>query len=336
MLKRRRPPTIAAALFGALAIAVAALAQPLTHLADPANAPVSRWDSESASLDAELRARLVAPDPSNAPANFVAAAFETTDRAAKVRYLVAARVASPQEKLYLAALGLACAVPVHPQPEGCASVDRLADWARRDDSNGLPTLLLADRARQRGEREAMVAYLEQAAATRTFDDYGDRAGVVLWDYVFAAPVAAAPEVKARWVTGRTYAAMAGSDWTFALRNTCIAAIARTDAWSAACARVGEAMGARAATLYARRLGDAALERNGSAEQKRAAAERLAATNALVARCSAARLAIEQDLDSTDPLVRKKAVDAGHRWIDALAQVGETGTCERLRDALPPG
>ena len=319
MLKRRRPPTIAAALFGALAIAVAALAQPLTHLADPANAPVSRWDSESASLDAELRARLVAPDPSNAPANFVAA-----------------RVASPQEKLYLAALGLACAVPVHPQPEGCASVDRLADWARRDDSNGLPTLLLADRARQRGEREAMVAYLEQAAATRTFDDYGDRAGVVLWDYVFAAPVAAAPEVKARWVTGRTYAAMAGSDWTFALRNTCIAAIARTDAWSAACARVGEAMGARAATLYARRLGDAALERNGSAEQKRAAAERLAATNALVARCSAARLAIEQDLDSTDPLVRKKAVDAGHRWIDALAQVGETGTCERLRDALPPG
>jgi len=83
MLKRRRPPTIAAALFGALAIAVAALAQPLTHLADPANAPVSRWDSESASLDAELRARLVAPDPSNAPANFVAAAFETTDRAAR-------------------------------------------------------------------------------------------------------------------------------------------------------------------------------------------------------------------------------------------------------------
>ena len=335
MLKHLRLKIIPAAWMAALGVAAPLTgAQTLTHLADPANARASPRDSASASLDQALRSRLASPDPANPSANYVAAALETTDRAARVRYLAAARIASPQEKLYLASLGLACVAPVHGQPVECEAMDRLADWARRDQGNGLPALLLADRARQRGEREAMVAYLELAAGAPRFDDYSARAGLVLWDYVFASPIAADPEVKARWVTARGVVA-ASTNWSDALNNTCVTASARTDAWRSACAQLGEALLSFAGTLYGRRLGDSALERNtADAAVQRQAAQRRAAVDALVARCGAARLEVEQNLDSPDPRAREAAIGDEHQWLEAWSRFGEVGTCERVRDGLP--
>ena len=314
----------------------AACAQPLAHLADPAVAAPSRLEGESVRFDADVRAGLIAPSPTDARANYVAATLETTDLPAKVRHLAAARVAGPQEKLYLASLGLACLAPTRPALPECEAMDRLADWARRDEGNGLPALLLAEQARKHGEREKMVAFIEQGGRAASFDDYDGRAGLALWEYAFASPIAAEPAVRARWATGRSAAVALAADWPYALRNTCLALGDRPDGMREACRALGNAMWLRGSTLNLRLLGSAVIERNVvDPSAKEDAASRRASVNALAEQCDAARLRIDQGLESADTGERAAAADAERRWVEALAQFGQSGTCERVRDGLPP-
>ena len=102
--------------------------------------------------------------------------------------IAVARVAAPDNRLYLATLATACMQPVQPRLPECEAVDRLADWATRDRDNGWPSLLLADRARQHGNAEAMLAYLQQAAAQPRFVEYWEAGSLEIWEAVRAMPL----------------------------------------------------------------------------------------------------------------------------------------------------
>ncbi len=97
---------------------------------------------------------LTANDPRS---NWIAGQLDRGDIEAQVRHFAAARVAAPDNRLYLASLATACLEPVQPRLPECDGVDRLADWATRDMDNGWPTLLLAERARKHKNPEAMLA-----------------------------------------------------------------------------------------------------------------------------------------------------------------------------------
>ena len=194
---RPRPvrATVACAMVAALAaVAAVAAAQSGSRLADTAPPAASRWQAEVAQLDDALRSRLLV---ATAPrANWLAAKLDHGDPENQVRRFASARVAAPDNRLYLAALATACMVPMQPLPAECDAVDRLADWATRDVDNGVPMLLLANRARQRNNATAMVAYLEEAARRPRFDDYWNMGALVIWEEVRALPGPADPAARA--------------------------------------------------------------------------------------------------------------------------------------------
>jgi len=149
----------------------AAFAQSASHLSDADAAPPSRWAPDAARVDEQIRFRVLSADDPRS--HWIAGLFDTTDIASKVRNYATARVAAPQETLYIASLALACLQPVQPALPECDAVDRLADWATRDADNGLPTMLLAARASKRGDNDGTIAYLELAATKPRFDEYDD-------------------------------------------------------------------------------------------------------------------------------------------------------------------
>jgi len=130
-------------------------------------------------LDQALRARALV---SSAPREiWIAAQLDALDPWQRVTSLAEARTRAPDEKLFLASLAMACLTPLQPLPPECDATDRLADWATRDTDNGVPSLLLADRARRRNNTASMVAFLEEAASRPRFDDYENRGALVVWD-----------------------------------------------------------------------------------------------------------------------------------------------------------
>jgi hypothetical protein len=113
---------------------------------------------------------LTANDPRS---NWIAGQLDRGDIEAQVRHFAAARVAAPDNRLYLASLATACLEPVQPRLPECDSVDRLADWATRDTDNGSPALLLAERARV--ER---AAFLRRRPGTAIRRIRGGLAGIL--------------------------------------------------------------------------------------------------------------------------------------------------------------
>ena len=87
---------------------------------------------------------------------------------------------------------------MQPRLPECDGVDRLADWATRDADNGWPSLLLAERARQRKNTAAMLAYLEQAAMQPRFVEYWNRGALMLWEDIKGATPGADPAARACW------------------------------------------------------------------------------------------------------------------------------------------
>ena len=114
--------------------------------------------------------------------------LDAGDAGARVSAYAQARTQAPSEMVYLTSLALACLEPVQPRWPECDATDRLADWATRDVDNGVPMLLLADRARQRNNAPQMAAFLDEAAVRPRFDDYWARGALLLWEEVRALPV----------------------------------------------------------------------------------------------------------------------------------------------------
>ncbi len=297
----------------------------------PADARPSRWQPEVDRLDDAFRSRmLTANDPR---AHWIAGQLDRGDIEAQVRHFAVARVTAPDNKLYLATLATACLEPVQPRPAECDAVDRLADWATRDTDNGWPSLLLADRARQHRNAEAMLAHLANAAAQPRFAEYWEAGSLAFREAVLAIPVDG--EGAAKLELAVMYAMPRALIWPQAARATCMGNSARTDDVRRVCAQLGAAMRERGSTWMARLIGARMVEANvGTPELKAKAASSLAAVRTQVAACARATAPMLDALEAADAATRTKAVAEWDQWLRQEVLVGEARACEIRVAAVP--
>lgn len=295
------------------------------------DATPSRWQSDLERLDSDLRLRLLT---ANEPRiDWLAGDIDSADVESQVRHYAAARIAAPGERLYLASLGIACLHPVRPTLAPCDAVDRLADWARRDTDNGVPSLLLAGRARQRGQSDAVASYVEQAAGAPRFDDYWSQHSQRWWDYLRAVDVGIDAAAKAE--AAAKYGSMNDLAWAQPLRIVCAEGSARPDRLRDACANLGQALMARGASFALRRAGARIAEINAPDAAARSAAQaRGARILAMTARCTQLQPDFATALESPQPATRARGVDDFTAWANAQAQLGEVASCERVLAAAP--
>ena len=295
------------------------------------DATPSRWQSDLERLDSDLRLRLLT---ANEPRiDWLAGDIDSADVESQVRHYAAARIAAPGERLYLASLGIACLHPVRPTLAPCDAVDRLADWARRDTDNGVPSLLLAGRARQRGQSDAVASYVEQAAGAPRFDDYWSQHSQRWWDYLRAVDVGIDAAAKAE--AAAKYGSMNDLAWAQPLRIVCAEGSARPDRLRDACANLGQALMARGASFALRRAGARIAEINAPDAAARSAAQgRGARLLAMTARCTQLQPDFATALESPQPATRARGVEDFTAWANAQAQLGEVASCERVLAAAP--
>lgn len=295
------------------------------------DATPSRWQSDLERLDSDLRLRLLT---ANEPRiDWLAGDIDSADVESQVRHYAAARIAAPGERLYLASLGIACLHPVRPTLAPCDAVDRLADWARRDTDNGVPSLLLAGRARQRGQSDAVASYVEQAAGAPRFDDYWSQHSQRWWDYLRAVDVGIDAAAKAE--AAAKYGSMNDLAWAQPLRIVCAEGSARPDRLRDACANLGQALMARGASFALRRAGARIAEINAPDAAARSAAQaRGARILAMTARCTQLQPDFATALESPQPAMRARGVEDFTAWANAQAQLGEVASCERVLAAAP--
>jgi hypothetical protein len=322
----------AAAIAAALLLHAAGASAQGAEARDPSAPTPSRWAADFDRIDEDVRLRLLTP--SDPRANWVRASLDKTDIASQVTHYAAARVAAPQEKLYLASLAMACLQPTQPVLPECDAVDRLADWARRDEDNGVPTILLADRARRRGERDKMLEDLAEAADKPRFDEYWSQGALTLWDYFRDARLDYDPAARA--FAALEYATELPVTWPTAMQGVCANPREKgNEPLRAACARLGDALAKRAASWTGRLVGVTIAYRNAAnAEgQSRAEASRGVA-NRLRARCDDLRRLRADGLESADAAQRARDLATSDAWIRAQAREGEVGACERLAAGSP--
>lgn len=315
---------LARVLAAALAVVPAAVsAEAGSPLAEPSPA-ASRWSAQRAQMDDAMRAQwLVATDPRT---NWLAGTLDADDPAAQVARLAAARVAVPAERLFVASLATACLAPVRPWPAECDATDRLADWATRDVDNGVPSLLLADRARQRNNAAALLAYLEEAAQRPRFDDYRNRGAHVIWEEVRA--LAGAYDPAARALLAASYGALWTPFATGAIDALCRDGRAPTDAIRAACAAAGNALAQRAATWSLRIAGARLADRSAAAGPAQAVArQQLADVQRRAFECAEAGNAVAAGLESADMATRARAVAQWEARLARDAREGEVAACK---------
>ena len=295
------------------------------------DATPSRWQSDLERLDSDLRLRLLT---ANEPRiDWLAGDIDSADVESQVRHYAAARIAAPGERLYLASLGIACLHPVRPTLAPCDAVDRLADWARRDTDNGVPSLLLAGRARQRGQSDAVASYVEQAAGAPRFDEYWSQHSQRWWDSLRAVDVGIDAAAKAE--AAAKYGSMNDLAWAQPLRIVCAEGSARPDRLRDACANLGQALMARGASFALRRAGARIAEINAPDAAARSAAQaRGARILAMTARCTQLQPDFATALESPQPATRARGVEDFTAWANAQAQLGEVASCERVLAAAP--
>lgn len=311
----------------AIALATAPAAQTRSdatgsRISEPPPPPASRWQADRDALDQMLRARVAA---ASAPRDlWIEGVIDDADPWAQVRVLAEARTRVPAERLFLASLAQACLQPLQPLPAECDATDRLADWAIRDADNGLPTLLLADRSRQRNNVPAVIAFLEDAATRPRFDDYSNRGALLLWEAVRDVPgtvdPAARAELAASYGTGRTsYPARQ-------IANLCRDLDKYPDDLRRACVAAGNALAQRGATWSLRSAGARLAERSSTAAQLPAAQQQVSAVQRRAFECAEPGNAIATGLESPDVAVRTKALAQWEARLVKDAQRGEVAAC----------
>jgi hypothetical protein len=282
-------------------------------------APPSRWQQDVEALDQALRARaLVSSEPREL---WIAAQLDAVDPWQRVSALAQARTRMPGEKLFLASLAMACLAPLQPLPAECDATDRLADWATRDADNGVPSLLLADRARRRNNTTSMVAFLEEAAGRPRFDDYENRGALVVWEAVRALPGDADPAARAQ--EAAVFGLAHTSQVATVLQSLCRDAARAAENVRAACANAGNAVAQRASTWSLRIAGARLAER----AQAPNAGQQLADVQRRAFECAEAGNPIAQAFESSDRAVRAKAAA---QWQARLAREAEGGEVESCK------
>ena len=306
-----------------LAASCALFAQTGSRITDPPSPLPSRWQAEKEQLDAALRARaLTVTDPRGL---WVAGQLDAGDSGARVSAYAQARTQAPAEMVYLTSLALACLEPVQPRWPECDTTDRLADWATRDVDNGVPMLLLADRARQRNNAIQMAAFLDEASMRPRFDDYWARGALLLWEEVRALPVPAEPAAKAELAAA--YRAAQPPYVANAIQTLCRDAAKATENVRTACNAAGTAAAQRAATWSLRTAGARLAERSANGGTPQAAAlQRLVEIQRRAFECAEAGNPVALALESADPAVRSRAVGEWEKRLVRDAQVGEVVAC----------
>jgi hypothetical protein len=282
-------------------------------------APPSRWQQEVEALDQAMRARaLVSSDPREL---WIAAQLDAVDPWQRVTALAQARTRAPDEKLFLAALAMACLAPLQPLPPECDATDRLADWATRDVDNGVPSLLLADRARRRNNLASMVAFLEEAATRPRFDDYENRGALIVWESVRALPGTVDPAARAQATAA--FGLAHASQVPAAMQSLCRDAARVADDIRAACAGAGNAAAQRASTWSLRIAGAKLAERSQAAN----AQQQLSDVQRRAFECAEAGNPVAQALESQDASVRAKGIAQWEARLARDAKTGEVDSCK---------
>ncbi len=304
-----------------LAATAAAQPAPPTRITEPA-AQVSRWQPEVDRLDQAYRDRV--STGIDARSQWVAGQLEPGDAASSSARFLRARSEAPGERLFLAALAAACLEPVQPRPPACDGTDRLADWATRDVDNGLPSLLLAERARQRNNTAGMIAYLDEAAIRPRFDDYWNRGALILWEDISGATPGADPAARALLVS--SYLLLRGAYGGNVWRTLCRDA-GGSDAARAACYAAGTAVAERGTTWSLRLAGARAAERNaGSPVEAEAAGARIRQLQQRAFACVAQGDTLAAAFEVADSATRERALKAWERRLQRQAADGEAAAC----------
>ncbi len=305
-----------------LMLLVAALAGPAS--AQSGDAPTApRWQAELRELDAALRDRaLTADDPRM---QWIAGEIGRGDPAGQVAMLAEARRQVPREQLYVGSLALACLELLRPLPPACDAMDRLADWATRDGNNGLPVLLLAERAQARKDVESMIAQLAEATSKPEFNDYHDRGALFLWEEVRSLPQRGDPAARVELTAG--YGLSLAAQGVRGIDALCRGGSAGPDLARAACHAAGLALTSRGANWSLRQAGARLAERSAATEEGRVDARRTAAELRLRAfACAEAGNALVTALDSPQADVRARAVREWEVRITRNAELGEVAAC----------
>jgi hypothetical protein len=284
---------------------------------------VSRWQADVDRLDPAYRDRV--STATDTRSQWVAGQLEPGDVTAASERFLRARSEAPTERLYLAALAAACLEPVQPRPPACDSPDRLADWATRDSDNGLPSLLLAERARQRNNTAGMIAYLDEAAIRPRFDDYWNRGALILWEDIKGATPGADPAARALLVAN--YLTLRGAYGGNVWRTLCRDGGRGNDAARAACYAVGVAVAERGTTWALQLAGARAAERNaGSPAEAEAAGARVRQLQQRAFACAAQADTLAAAYEVTDDATRERALKAWERRLQRQAADGEAAAC----------
>lgn len=294
-----------------------------TRITEPGPVAPSRWQADRDALDQIVRARVGAAATPRDQWVEGTLSFDA-DPWAAARLLAEARSRVPDEKLFLASLAFACMAPLQPLPAECDATDRLADWAIRDPDNGLPSLLLADRARQRNNVASMVAQLQDAATKPRFDDYSSRAAVMLWDAIRDVPGTVDPAVRAELAA--SYGLNRTPLATRPLATLCRDLDKQVDDVRRACIAAGDALAQRGATWALRSAGARLAERSSDAAALAAARQQVSLVQRRSFECAEAGNAIAADLESADAAVRARAVAQWEARLRKDAQQGEVAAC----------
>lgn len=277
-------------------------------------------------IDQALRDRVATAD--TADALFVRGLQATMDPGTRIAGYAEAYRRQPAELLFLASLADACMVRAIPAWPECAELDPVSRWAARDADNALPRVLLAERARQRGDLPGMREQLFYAAELRRFDAYRSRGGAAVWRVIVGLPgVAGEPESP--------FAAAAVGAARADVATVEAATVCRRDGPGAtpevgdACRRLGRTMADRADTFEARQVGLAILWSwtDDAAARARLAAER-EKIEASSLECNNARLALIEALNrDAASRAASRAIEVGS--IDDALKLDEPAACAKL-------
>ena len=284
-------------------------------------------------IDRALRERVATA--ADADALFVRGLQATMDPGARIADYAAAWRLRPADMLLLSSLADACMLRAVPTWADCASLDPASRFASRDPDNAVAWVLLAERAKQRGDAPGMREQLAHAAGRLRFDSYRERGGAVVWRVLTAvSAVARDPETPfAAAALGSLRADVAANEAATMCQR---GAPGVGEEVEGSCRRLARTMAERADTWSARLVGLAIAWSwaSDAAEQGRVAAER-DRVSASSLECNGAKLALIEGLNR-DAGSREAARRIQASAIEDATTLGEPAVCaklvERARDA----
>ena len=263
-----------------------------------------------------------------ADAHYVRGLQATMDPVARIGAYARALELDSSRLLFLSALAQSCMARGAAPLASCASADPVSRWAARDADNAAPWVLLAHRARERGDLPAMRANLVHAAERPRFDGYRARGADVV-----AQLIASSSDLARRPESPYAAASLSASATDAALTE--VSALCRRDApgvlpdAGVACTRLARTMAERADT-YAGRQAGLAIEGSWAAsdpDRSRVAAARERLSASALA-CHAARGSLVARLEGSAS-ERERSREIGAAAVADASSMDAVAVCERL-------